>query len=53
MTTNGPKSRRDDEADEAVKLFAGDGPIEDPGAVDEHDEPEESPVSDTDVQPPG
>ena len=54
MTDQRPKpERRDDEADEAVALFAGEGPIDHPGDVeDEVDEGTESPASDTDAPPP-
>lgn len=54
MTDQGPNpERRDDEADEVVELFAGEGPIDHPGDVeDEVDEGTESPASDTDAPPP-
>jgi hypothetical protein len=54
MTGQRPKpERRDDEADEVVELFAGEGPIDHPGDVeDEVDEGTESPASDTDAPPP-
>jgi hypothetical protein len=43
----------DDEVDNVVELFAGEGPIDHPGDVeDEVDEGTESPASDTDAPPP-
>jgi hypothetical protein len=54
MTANAPEPKRGhkaDEAEEVVELLAGPGPVEDPGAV-EDEEDVDSPVSDTDAQPP-
>ena len=54
MTPNAPEPRRGheaDEAEEAVELLAGPGPVEDPGDVEDEDDVD-SPVSDTDAQPP-
>jgi hypothetical protein len=54
MTDPHPEpSQRADEADEIVELFAGEGPVDHPGDVeDEVDEGTESPASDTDAPPP-
>jgi len=54
MTDSQPGPRRsDDEADDVVELFAGRGPIDHPGDVeDEVDPGTESPASDTDAPPP-
>ena len=55
MTTHEPDRRRDparNEAEETVELLAGEGPVEDPGAVEDEDDGTSSSVSDSDVQPP-
>jgi hypothetical protein len=54
MTDSHPTPRpRDNEGDDIVELFAGEGPIDHPGEVEEEvDEGTESPASDTDAQPP-
>jgi len=55
MTTHEPDRRRDparNESEETVELFAGEGPVEDPGAVEYEDDGTSAPVSDTDAQPP-
>jgi hypothetical protein len=54
MTANEPEPNRGhepDAAEEAVELLAGPGPVEDPGDVEDEDDVD-SPVSDTDAQPP-
>ena len=54
MTANAPepnRGRKPDEAEEAVELLAGPGPVEEPGNVEDEDDVD-SPVSDTDAQPP-
>jgi hypothetical protein len=50
---DGPQDPADNEAEEAVELFAGEGPIEHPGEVeDEDDLGTESPASDADAPSP-
>ena len=53
MTQRQHGPQNDDEAEEVVELFSGEGPIEHPGAVEEEDDPAtDSLASDTDAQPP-
>jgi len=40
------------DAEDVVELFAGEGPVEDPGDVEDEDEGTSSPASDTDAPPP-
>ena len=50
----GPHQPDDDgiDAEDVVELFAGEGPVEDPGDVEEEDEGTSSPAAETDAPPP-